>query len=263
MVVDRRKFIYLGLSGLSFSVASLHQLGSLRAASLEAITQRGYLTVAVKDNRPPLGFRDPRGILVGFEIDLARRLAAELVGSSETVHLVPVANAERLQVVANGKVDMAIAAITATANRARLVNFSTPYYLDGVAILTAKADIQRLADLSKRTIAVIQGSTTIAVIQHTLPTANLIMAASYQAGEMLLHSNQADAFAGDASILASWIQKYPRYRLLPTLLTVEPLCVAMPKGVQHDSLRRQVNQALTQWQDNGWLRQQATSWGLP
>ncbi|MCS6815146.1 MAG: transporter substrate-binding domain-containing protein, partial [Cyanobacteria bacterium] len=243
--------------------ASLCQLGSLQAASLGAITQRGYLAVAVKDNRPPLGFRDPRGNLIGFEIDLARRLAAELIGNAEAVRLVPVTNKERLRVVTHGEVDMAIAAVTATANRARLVSFSTPYYLDGVAILTAKADIQRLADLNKRTIAVLQNSTTIAVIQHTLPTANLMMAASYRAGETLLQSDQADAFAGDASILAGWIQEYPRYRLLPTLLTVEPLCIAMPKGVQHDSLHRRVNQALTRWQDDGWLRQQATSWGLP
>ncbi|MGL5192033.1 MAG: transporter substrate-binding domain-containing protein, partial [Chroococcales cyanobacterium] len=51
------------------------------AAELAEIQQRGQLIVAVKDNVRPMGFRAGNGNLQGFEIDIARRLAQELLGS--------------------------------------------------------------------------------------------------------------------------------------------------------------------------------------
>jgi polar amino acid transport system substrate-binding protein len=50
---------------------------------------------------------------------------------------------------------------------------------------------------------------------------------------------------------------------LPEVVTAEPLAVVMPKGTQYDSLRREVNAAVAEWHDNGWLEDQATAWGLP
>jgi len=263
MAIDRRQFFYLASAGLGFGITALQGVTRSDAATLTAIQQRGYLIVAVKENRPPLGFRDASGQLVGLEIDIARRLATELVGKPDAIEFKPVSNNDRLSVVMNGQVDMTIAAITATANRARLVSFSPPYYLDGTAILTAHANIQRLADLDNATIATLEGATTIAVVRHTAPKARLVTVTSYQAGESLLAASQADAFAGDASVLAGWVQEYPRYHLLSSLLTIDPLCIAMPKGNHHDPFRRQIHQALTRWQNDGWLRQQATHWGLP
>ncbi|NJR65773.1 MAG: transporter substrate-binding domain-containing protein [Leptolyngbyaceae cyanobacterium CRU_2_3] len=55
------------------------------AADLEAIVQRGYLVVGVKDNLRPLAFKGTQGQLEGLEIDLARHLAAELLGNSEAI----------------------------------------------------------------------------------------------------------------------------------------------------------------------------------
>ncbi|MDA0269137.1 MAG: transporter substrate-binding domain-containing protein, partial [Cyanobacteria bacterium] len=50
------------------------------SADLDTIQDRGHLVVAVKDTWRPLGFIDEKGELVGFEIDLARQLAADLLG---------------------------------------------------------------------------------------------------------------------------------------------------------------------------------------
>ena len=93
---------------------------SARAAELSEIRDRGYLTVGVKDNRAPLGFTDDGGELAGFEIDIARRLAAELLGNDTAVKLVPVANVDRLNAVIDDDVDIAIAALTITPARRRI-----------------------------------------------------------------------------------------------------------------------------------------------
>ena len=253
---------YFILHIFSFLLFLLLPLASI-AAELKEIQERGYLIVAVKDNLRPLAFRDQTGNLQGLEIDLARRLATELLGRPDAVRLQPVANRDRLQVVIERKVDLAIARVTATTSRARVVNFSTPYYLDGIAIVTKDTSVQRLADVQQRKIAVLNGSSTIAKVRYLLPNAQLIAAASYEEARSILETGSASAFAADASVLSGWVQEYPQYHLIPTLLSAEPLAVVMPKGLQYDQLRQRVNSAIDRWKSDGWLPQQAIYWGLP
>ena len=233
------------------------------AAELKEILQRGYLIVAVKDNLRPLGFRDAAGNLQGLEIELAKRLAQEILGNSQAIKFVPVTNSDRLRVVLEGQADLTIAKVTATAARDRIVRFSIPYYMDGIALVTKKPNVQRLGDLTQQKIAILKGSSTIAKLRFILPKAQLVGVDSYEEGRSLLESNSAVAFAADVSVLTGWVQEYPQYRLLPTLLSAEPLSVVMPKGIQYDDLRRLVNEAINRGKTQGWLPQLATSWGLP
>ena len=233
------------------------------AAELKEIQKRGYVIVAVKDNLRPLGFRDASGNLQGLEIDLAQRLAQDLVGKPSAYKLQAVANGDRLSVVLENKVDLTIARVTATKTRSRLVDFSTPYYFDGTAFVTKAAAVQKLNDVASRKIAVLNGSSTIATVRYILPTAQLVGVNSYQEARSLLETGAADAFAADASVLTGWVQEYPQYHLLPTLLGAEPLSVVMPKGLQYNDLRSRVNAALSRYSTEGWLEQRATYWGLP
>lgn len=233
------------------------------AAELKNIQRRGYLTIAVKDNLRPLGFRDASGNLQGLEIDIAERLATDIVGKLNAAKLQPVQNSDRLPLVIDNKVDIAIADITATEPRARLVSFSLPYYFDGTGLVTKDPAISRLNNATRSKIAVLNGSSTIASVRYLLPQAKLVGVDSYQAARVLLEANGADVFAGDASVLAGWVQEYPQYRLLSTLIGAEPLSVTMPKGLQYDELRRQVNNAIAQYVSEGWLEQRVSYWGLP
>ncbi|BAZ19744.1 extracellular solute-binding protein [Kalymmatonema gypsitolerans NIES-4073] len=248
---------------LSFSCVIADTQLSASAAEMPEIQRRGYLNVAVKDNLRPLGFRDASGNLQGLEIDLAKALAVDLVGKPNAVKLQPVANRDRLSAVLDNKVDMAIARVTATSSRSRLVSFSVPYYFDGAVLVTKDTSLQRLSDLAKRKIGVLKNSSTIANVRYYLPNAELVGVNSYQEAFALLENNAANAFAADASVLSGWVQQYPQYRLLPTKLSTEPLSVVMPKGLQYDELRRRVNEAIARYIHSGWLQQRATYWGLP
>ena len=243
------------LGGLSSQVAV--------AAEWETIKQRGYLAIAVKDNLRPLGFRDASGKLQGLEIDIAQRLAVELLGSPDAVKLMPLSNQQRLSAVLEGSVDLAIARISLTELRSRIVSFSHPYYLDGTGLVTKEASVQQLGDLEGQTVAVLNGSSTIADLRYFIPTARLIGVDSYQEALGVLESGSASAFAADASVLAGWVQEFPNYRLLPKLISGEALAVAMPKGLQYDELRQRVNQAILRWKAEGWLKERARHWGLP
>ncbi|MBP5971455.1 transporter substrate-binding domain-containing protein [Brasilonema sp. CT11] len=248
---------------LTFSIVTVADTQlSASAAEMPEIQRRGYIRIAVKDNLPPLGFRDTNGNLQGLEIDLAKALAADLLGKADAVKLQPVANGDRLSAVLDHKVDLAIARVTATASRSRLVSFSVPYYFDGTVLVTKNTLFKRLSDLEKRKVAVLKNSSTIADVRYYIPNAELVGVDSYQAALALLENNSADAFAADASVLSGWVQQYPQYRLLSAKLSTQPLSVVMPKGLQYDPLRREVNQAIARYINSGWLKQRATYWGL-
>lgn len=252
----------LGLS-IGLVVGNLWAAQLAEAAELEEIQERGYLIVAVKDNVPPLGFRNEAGELAGLEVDLAHRLAQELLGQPDAVVLQPVANQERLSAVLQGEVDMAIARVTVTASRSRVIDFSLPYYLDGTALITPDPTVQQFSDLRGQTVAVLNGSSTISVVRSRLPSVRLTGVDSYEAAQSLLESGEAIAFAADASVLTGWVQDNPDYHLLPTLLSAEALSVVMPRGVQYDDLRRRVNEAIARLHEEGWLEERANYWGLP
>ena len=263
--------IFLWLTCLFLNAGTL----SVNAASLKEIQQRGYITVAVKDNFPPLAFRDESGNLQGFEIEIAQRLAKDLLAKpnasnsdnsdklDKLIKFKPVTNLERLKVVEKGKVDMAIAKVTATPSRERIVNFSVPYYLDGGFIAIKDTSIQKLNDLQNSKIAVLKNSSTIAPLRYYLPEADLIGVKSYLEGERLLENDRVSAFAADVTSLSNWLKQNPQYRLLPTKISTQPLSVVMPKGLQYDELRRQVRQLIASYLESGWLKQRAEYWRLP
>ena len=252
------------------------------AAELSEIRERGYLIVAVKDNLPPLGFLDESGSLNGFEIEIAQRLAEELLGDRSALQLVPVSNVDRVNAVIEDRVDIAIASITLTEPRRRIVSFSDPYYLDGVAFLTNQSNIQELQNLRAAKIALLEGSSTVPHVRYILPGAQLVGVGSYEEGRSLLERGDVNAFAGDASVLSGWtldrtnsmdatsdavtsaeFASGNHYRLLSSIISAEPLSIAIPKGTQYDSLRESINQSIRLWYDAGWLQARAAAWGLP
>ena len=259
--------IFLCLTFLFLNVGT----SSISAATLKEIQQRRYIIVAVKDNFPPLGFKDESGNLQGLEIELAQRLAQDLLGKSDAnnsdkldnlVKFKPVTNLQRLTAVMEGEVDIAIAKVTATASRERIVNFSIPYYFDGGMIATKDTSIQKLTDLQNSKIAVLKNSSTIAPLRYYLPKAELVGIESYVEGQSLIENNQVKAFAADITSLSNWIKQNPQYRLLPTKISTQPLSVVMPKGLQYDQLRRQISQLIASYIEKGWLKQRAEYWGL-
>jgi polar amino acid transport system substrate-binding protein len=232
------------------------------AADLKTIRSRGHLIVAIKDNLRPLSWRNEQGEFQGLEVDIARRLATEILGQPDAVKFVPVSNADRLQLVTDDKVDVAIAGITATSARRRLVHFSPAYYLNGTSFITTQPQLEKPSQLkSLKSVVALNGSFTIATLESALPNLKVVGVDSYAAAETQLAAGET--FAANTSLLVGWTQAHPEYRLIPTQFNREPLAVAFPKGLQYEDLGLLVNRSLRQWQEDGWLQERATYWGLP
>ncbi|MBD2149315.1 transporter substrate-binding domain-containing protein [Pseudanabaena sp. FACHB-1277] len=232
-----------------------------QTSSMQRIRKHGKLIIGVKDNLPPLGFRDRQqnmaSKLMGLEIDIARELAKEL---NLGLELLPVTNRDRLSVLQSNQIDLAIAQITVTTNRSRLVDFSLPYYTDST-VLIAPRHIS-ISELQQANIAVLKNSTAIAAIQWKLPRAIIVGADSYQAGLAALKKGTVQAFVGDRSSLTQWLLDNPDYQITGQPLALHSLAIALPRGLQHLELREAVFAIVEKWRKNGWLQNRIKYWGL-
>jgi polar amino acid transport system substrate-binding protein len=239
---------------LFFVLVSIASIGVwqdvTQAGTLTEVQQRRKVVIAVKDNLAPLGFRDRNGNLQGLEIDIARKLATEIFNNENAIELIPVANQNRLKVVIDGTVDMAIAKTTITPTRSRVVDFSRYYYLDGTGILTSQPKIVKTRDLVGKKVAVLNNSSTIAALQYMIPQAQLVGVDSYQQAQQLLATEKVTAIAADRSLLIGWAQ------------TTEALGIVIPKGMKYQPLRDLVDRSIDRWQASGWLQQRIEHWGL-
>jgi polar amino acid transport system substrate-binding protein len=232
-------------------------------AQLSNLETKKEITIAVKDNSRPLAYLNESGELQGLEIDIAKKLAQELLPDQAAINFIPVRNQDRLDALLNQQVDLVIARLSANVPRSQLIDFSIYYYLDGTGIISKNTSIKGIQDLTNSRIAVLKGSDSIFVINSRLPQAELVEVDSYQQAYDYLESLEAIAFGADQSILTGWVQQYPEYRLVSKRLSGEPLAIGIPKGLQYASLRTKINQAIANWQASGWLRERATYWGLP
>ena len=205
-----------------------------------------------------IGFRDRSGNLSGLEIDIARELAKEL---NFQVELVPLKNRDRLSALQTNQVDLAIAQITVTTNRSRLVDFSLPYYTDSTIAIAKRGIISQ--DLKQPSaIGVLKNSAAIAVIQSQFPKAAIIGASSYADGLDALQSGKVKAFVGDRTSLTQWLKDHPDYAIIGQPLAVHSLAIALPRGLQHLDLRDRVFDIVEKWRKNGWLKERVTYWNL-
>lgn len=232
------------------------------ATPLETIQKRGTLIVGVKDNLRPLGYRDPSGNLIGFEIDLAHQLAQTLLGDRQAIQFVPLDNRDRLTALLTGQVDLIIAQLTPTADRRRLVQFSPTYHFSGTVLITEQPDLSKRSDWQDRRLGVIQNSSSIDILRSHLPRLELIPYPSYQAALTGIRQSEIDGFAGDSSVLSGWLQEHPSFQNVGPIFSAEPLAIAFPKGQTHESLRQTLQQTLSQWQQSGYLNDLAQTWQL-
>jgi polar amino acid transport system substrate-binding protein len=132
------------------AAALIFGVPSARAQSrLDTVLQRGRLIVAAYSTAPPLAFKDEKGDLVGFEIDLAHLIARDLLGDPNKIDWVIVQSEGRFPSVLSGKADFAIAATTIYPERAAKVAFTYPYMDSGVAVLVRRdASIKTLDEMN-------------------------------------------------------------------------------------------------------------------
>jgi polar amino acid transport system substrate-binding protein len=200
--------------GLGVLLAVVGSAGAAHADKLQDVLQRGKLVVGTGSTNPPWHFRDDKGNLAGFDVDIAKIIAKGLFNDPEKVEFVIQASDARIPNITTDKVDITCQFMTVTAARAQQVAFTVPYYREGVGLLLVKGGKYANYDALKAagdgiTIAVLQNVYAEEMVHQALPKAKVDQYDSVDVMYQALNSGRADAAATDASSLRYFMKQNP------------------------------------------------------
>ncbi|WP_432586307.1 glutamate ABC transporter substrate-binding protein [Streptomyces sp. HD1123-B1] len=227
--------------------------------------RRGYLTVGVKEDQPYLGEKDPAtGRYSGFDIEIAKMMAASLGFQPSTIRFRTIASANRETALQNGQIDYYVGTYTINPLRKRQVGFAGPYYMAGQSLLVRadEDDIHGPQDLAGKTVCSVAGSTPLQRIQSDYPKARAVAYDTYSVCVDNLLSYQVDAVTTDNVILLGYAAKVPEeLKVVGKPFSREPYGIGVPR---HDNaLRFALDDALLAHERNGdWKRAYNATLGL-
>lgn len=159
----KKKYILLAV--LLVALVVMTACGNkIEGASLDEITDRGYIIMGVDDTFAPMGFRDKQGELVGFDIDLANEVF-ERAGIE--VKFQPIDWTMKETELNTGNIDVIWNGYTITDKREKKVNFTKSYLKNKQIIVTmAGSGIEKRTDLEGKKVAIQNESSAIDAVME-------------------------------------------------------------------------------------------------
>ena len=230
-------------------------------STIEQVMKRGVLKVGMS-TFVPWAMNDKSGQLVGFEIDVAKRLAADM---GVKVEFVPTKWAGIIPALLTGKFDVIIGGMSVQPGRNAKVNFSIPYDYTGQAIVANKqlaSGFKSLDDFNKPdvTIAARLGSSSVATVKQYMPKAKLTLFDDESQAYQEVINGKAHAMVGSAPTPAFQALKYPEVLFIPIegTFTKEPIAFAVRKS-DYDTINY-FNNWITVVASEGWLKERKHYW---
>lgn len=214
-------------------------------------SQRTTMIVGTEATFPPFEFVDDDNNVVGFDIDIINWIAEELGWEIEIQNQPFETLTESL---ATGKVDIVIAGMTITAERAKKVAFSDPYY-DASQVVVVREDeteIQSVDDLADKVIAVQMGTTgadEAAEIKGAEEHPDLKQFRRVNEAFMELKNGRADAVIIDEPVARNYIAQLGGMKVVGEPFTDEQFGIAV--ALDDTELLEQINEALAKLFESG------------
>jgi polar amino acid transport system substrate-binding protein len=211
------------LAALLLLLFSLAAAQAQERSRLDEVLQRGSLIVVTLGTVPPFAFKDDKGELVGFDIDVARLAANALFRDPNKIEFVIVTSDGRWPAIESGRADMGVGGTTVYPDRAIRVAFTRAFIDSGISIMVAKSSgIKSLEDLNqeKNTVANLNNPQMADRAQLFFPKAKIITFDTPSGEFLAVKSGRAQALQIDtptADYFAATSAK--DFEVLPTLLT--------------------------------------------
>jgi glutamate transport system substrate-binding protein len=215
--------------------------------TFDAMTERGGVVIGAKNDQPNLGFEDATtGDRSGFDVDVARWIAASLGFDEEQIEYVTIPSANREQALVNGDIDYYVGTYSITDSRKEQIDFAGPYFITGQGLLVAadNEDINGPDDLAGKVVCSVTGSTSLQRIRDEYPDAETTEFETYSACIEQLKNGQVDAITTDEAILAGYVQQDPEeLKLAGEPFSEERYGVGIAKG--DTALQEHINTLFT------------------
>ena len=179
---------------------------------LAQIKSADRIRIGVFGDKPPFGYIDSNGQSQGFDVEIAKAFARDLLGSPDKVEFVITEAANRVEYLKSGKVDIILANFTQTKERARVVDFAAPYMKVSLGVVSPeKAPIKDVAELQGKTLLVNKGTTADAYFSKKYPEQALLKFDQNTETFDALKDGRGVALAHDNALLWAWAKENPGY----------------------------------------------------
>lgn len=220
---------------------------ALAASSLvEDVKKRGSLRVGMS-TFVPWAMRNKQGELIGFEVDVATKLAQDMNVKPE---IVPTAWDGIIPAMLSGRFDVIIGGMSVTVVRNLTVNFSDPYHVTGIGIFANKRLAQNMTEISQYnrpevTIVARRGTPAATMAAARLSRATLRQFDEEAPALQEVVNGRAHAMVGSIPLPAHSVKRYPNELFIPI---AEPL----QRAVSAFAVRKSDPDALNLF--NNWIR---------
>jgi len=202
--------------------------------TFDRIKSAGKVTVGVKEDQPGLGYLNPTtNTRTGFDVDVARWIAASLGYDEDDIEFTAIPSANREQSIINGDIDYYVGTYSITDARKEQISFAGPYFITGQGLLVA-ADNDTITGkdslTADMTVCSATGSTSIQRIKDETP-AKTKEYDTYSTCVEDLKNGQADAVTTDEAILIGYAAQDPdNLKVVGDVFSEERYGVGIPKG---------------------------------
>ncbi|MDK6805871.1 cysteine ABC transporter substrate-binding protein [Aerococcus sp. UMB1112A] len=205
------------------------------ARSLAEIKDSGKIRIGVFADKMPFGYVDDKGQPQGYDIELAKKIGEDLLGSADKVEFVPMDAASRAEFLKSGKVDITLANFTVTDERREQVDFALPYMKVAIGVVSPEkglvTDINQLKD---KKLILVKGTTAENYFQKEAPDIkNIDKYDAYQEAYDALRDGRGDAFSTDNTEVLAWANENPGFKVgIESLGQEDTIAPAVQKGNQ-------------------------------
>jgi polar amino acid transport system substrate-binding protein len=241
----------VGLMALALGAVAI--AAPVSAASLDEIKAAGKIRIAIDLGNPPHGMKDASFQPTGSDVETAQLLAKDLGVEME---LIEVATSNRVPFVQSGKTDILVSALSITAERLQVIDYSVPYAALQAIIAAPKAmEIKSFADLTGKTVAATRG--TINDNELTKGTegvadVNIMRFEDDPTSSAAVTSGQVQVYATSLPLFNALMEANPNLDLeVKFVVKALPLGIALPQG--QPELKAWLDQWVTTNLDNGKL----------
>lgn len=230
---------------------------------VEQAKKRGSLRIATEPTFRPFESEDANGKLVGFDIDLAKALAADLGVKAE---FVTVDWNSIIPTLLSRKADVIMSGMTITDERKRTLDYSDPYFHTITCLLLSKKKAPGVTGVAQlnvkgRKIVVKEGTTGHFAAEKTCPKAEIIAVATEVDAAREVVLGRADAFLYDLWSIRQHNKNHPEETyVIAEPVTKEPYGIALRKG--DSEAREWLNRTLRAMRADGRLQELYEKYGL-
>ncbi|WP_238650388.1 amino acid ABC transporter substrate-binding protein [Paenibacillus piscarius] len=220
----------------------------------------GKLVIGIDDKFAPMGFRDDKNEIVGFDIDYARA-AAEKMGKEVTFQ--PIDWSAKESELNSGRIDMIWNGYTITDERKEKVLFTKPYLENSqVVVVLAGSSLTKLQDLAGKEVGLQSLSSAADALEANPVKASLKGVSEYTDNVLALtdlKSGRVDGVVIDEVVARYYIAKEPdTYKLMEESLAPEQYGIGIKKG--NEALLNELQKALDELNSDGTAADISTKW---